>query len=71
MIIDGALAEIARLEAEISRLEDERKALWLDELKEKLNNLIKELEQCYRDFNAVESQIAPNEARVAGYEKEI
>ena len=71
VIIDGALAEIARLEDEIKRLEDERKALWLDELKDKLAALTIELEKCYQDFNAVESQIAPNEARVAGYEKEI
>lgn len=33
VIIDGALAEIARLEKEIKRLEDENRALWEDELK--------------------------------------
>ena len=43
----------------------------MDELKDKLADLIKELEKCYQDFNAVESQIAPNEARIAGFEKEI
>ena len=71
VIIDGALAEIARLEDEIDRLEDEKKALWLDELRSKLAKLVKELEACYQNFNAVESQIAPNEARVAGFQKEI
>ena len=69
IIIDGAFAEIKRLEAEISRLEDEKKALWLDEIKDNLDKFTKDLEKCYQEFNAIESQIAPNEARVAGYEK--
>ena len=71
VIIEGAEAEIARLEDEIDRLEDARKSLWLDELKDKLAKLVKDLEKCYQDMNAVESQIAPNEAKVAGLEKEI
>ena len=33
--------------------------------------MAKELERCYQEFNAIESQIAPNEARVAGFEREI
>ena len=71
IIIEGAKAEIKRLQGEIDDLEDKKKALWLDELKDKLNKLVQELLKCNQDFNAVESQIAPNEARVAGYEKEI
>ena len=33
--------------------------------------MISELQDSFREFNAIESQIAPNEARVAGYEREI
>ena len=71
VIIAGALEEIKRLEGEIERLEEERKALWLDELRDKLAKLVKELENVYNQFNAVEGEIAPKEAQVAGYEKEI
>jgi archaellum component FlaC len=71
IIIEGAEAEIKRLQGEISRLEDEKKALWLEEIRDNLAKLAKELEQCYQEFNAIEAQIAPNEARVAGFEKEI
>lgn len=41
MIIEGALAEIARLEGEIDRLQDEKKALWLDELRSRLEKLVR------------------------------
>lgn len=37
----------------------------------KLNDQIALLETVYAQFNQVESQIAPNEAKVAGYEKEL
>lgn len=68
VIIAGAIDEIKRLEGEIARLEDERKALWLDELRDKLAKLIRELEDVYNKFNFVEGEIAPKEAQVAGYE---
>ena len=71
VIIQGALEEIRRLEDEIKRLEEEKKALWLDELRDKLAKLVKELEEVYNRFNAVEAEIPPREAQVAGYEKEI
>ena len=71
VIIEGALDEIKRLEGEIARLEEERKALWLDELRDKLAKLVKELEDVYNRFNAVEAEIPPREAEIAGYEKEI
>ena len=71
VIIKGALEEIDRLEDEIKRLEGEKKALWLDELRDKLAKLVKELEDVYNRFNAVEAEIPPREAQVAGYEKEI
>ena len=69
VIIQGALAEIDRLEGEIDRLQDEKRSLWLDELHSRLAKLVAELEACYQEFNAIESQIAPNEARVAGFRK--
>ena len=71
VIIDAARAEIARLEAEIQRLEGQRASLWLDEMRDQLRDFIAQLEPLYKQFNEVESQIAPNEAKVAGYEKEI
>ena len=71
VIIERALEEIKRLEDENRRLEDEKKALWLDELRDKLARLVKELEDVYNRFNAVEAEIPPREAQVAGYEKEI
>lgn len=43
----------------------------LNLLRNKLDKLVKELEGTYQKFNAVESQIAPNEARIAGFESEI
>ena len=70
-IIDAARAEIARLEAEIARLEQEKTDLWLDEFRDRLAELVAELEPLYKQFNEVESQIAPNEARIAGFQKEI
>lgn len=71
VIIQGALDEIKRLEGEIDRLEREKKALWLDELRDKLAKLVKDLEDVYIRFNAVEAEIPPREAQVAGFEKEI
>ena len=71
VIIEGAKVEIARLNKLIAGLEDDIKNLWLDELNDKLAGLIKDLEGYYNQFNHVESQIAPNEAKVAGYQKEI
>ena len=69
IIIDSARAEIARLQAELQRLEDERKELWLDEFRDQLREYVAQLEPLYKQFNEVESQIAPNEARVAGFHK--
>ena len=71
IIIDGANQEIRRLESEIEKLQQAITDLWLDELKDKLADAISRLEDAYRQFNAVEGNIAPNEAKVAGYENEI
>ena len=40
-------------------------------MRAQLRDFIAQLEPLYQQFNEVESQIAPNEARVAGFEKEI
>lgn len=71
VIIDSAHAEIKRLEGEISRLNGEIKNLWLEELHKNLADAVNKLQELYSQFNAAESNIAPNEAKVAGYEKEI
>ena len=59
VIIDGANAEIARLEKEIARLEDAIKNLWLEELRDELAKAVKSLEDLYRRFNSIEREIAP------------
>ena len=71
IIIDGANQEIRRLQSEIEKLQQAITDLWLDELKDKLAAAVAKLEDAYRQFNAVEGNIAPNEAKVAGYENEI
>lgn len=50
-------------------MRDQITDLWLDELKDKLADLIAKLEDAYNQFNQVESQIAPKEAAVAGFER--
>ena len=68
IIIDSANQEIRRLQAEIDKLQQAIVDLWLDELQDNLANAVARLEDLYRQFNAVEGNIAPNEAKVAGYE---
>ena len=53
VIIDGANAEIARLEAEIARLNGEINSLWLDELRSNLADAVSKLQDLYNQFNAV------------------
>ena len=45
--------------------------MWLDELRDKLAKLVKDLEDVYNRFNAVEDEIPPRQAEVAGLNKEI
>ena len=68
-IIDGAKAEIARLQDEIARVQRDRDALGLPGLQTKVNDLVSKLQVLYNQINAVKAQIPPEEARVAGYEK--
>lgn len=70
-IIDGAKAEIARLQDEIARVQRDRDALGLPGLQTKVNDLVSKLQVLYNQINAVKAQIPPEEARVAGYEKQI
>lgn len=71
VIIQGAKDEIARLQREVSALQDSKKNLWLDELKQKLDDLVGMLEPLYKQYNQVQNQIAPEEAKIAGYRTEI
>lgn len=66
-IIDGAKAEIARLQDEIARVQKDRDALGIPDLQNKVNNLVNKLQILYNQINAVKAQIPPEEARVAGY----
>ena len=70
-IIDGAKAEIARLQAEIDRIQKDRDYLGLPDLQSRVNDLVNKLKSLYDQINAIKAQIPPEEARVAGYEKEI
>ncbi len=66
-IIDGAKAEIARLQGEIARVQKDRDALDLPGLQNKVNDLVAKLKVLYDQINATKAQIPPEEARVAGY----
>lgn len=69
-IIDGAKAEIARLKAEIVRTQGERDALKIPDIEARIADLVARLNNFYNQINAVKAQIPPEEARIAGYEKE-
>jgi predicted nucleic acid-binding Zn-ribbon protein len=70
-IIDGAKAEIARLQGEIARVQRDRDALGLPALQKSVNDFVNLLQPFYDKINAVKTQIPPEEARVAGFTKEI
>jgi predicted nucleic acid-binding Zn-ribbon protein len=70
-IIDGAKAEIARLQGEIARVQRDRDGLNLPGLQKTVNDLVSQLQPFYDRINAVKTQIPPEEARVAGFTKEI
>lgn len=70
-IIDGAKAEIARLQGEIDRIQKDRDALGIPSLETKVNDLISRLQVLYNQINAVKAQIPPEDARVQGFLKEI
>lgn len=70
-IIDGAKAEIARLQGEITRAQAERDALKIPDIEARIADLVARLNNFYNQINAVKAQIPPEEARIAGYEKEL
>ena len=70
-IIDGAKAEITRLQAEIVRVQRDRDGLHIPDIERKIADLVSRLEVLYNQINALKTQIPPEEARILGYEKEI
>ena len=68
-IIDGAKAEIARLQGEIARVQKARDDLRLPALLSKVNDLVAQLQVLFDKINAVKAQIPPEEARIAGFLK--
>jgi len=58
-IIDGAKAEIKRLEDEIARIQAERDALGIPDLEAKIADFINKLQNLYNQINAVKAQIPP------------
>lgn len=71
VIISGAQTEVGRLQAEINRLEGEITNLWIGEIQDQLRVTLTQLEDLYSRFNAVEREVAPKEAEVAGIKREI
>ena len=67
VVIDAATAEIARLQKENDSLNAAKNALGLEALKAQLANLRDQLNKIYQQYNQVNSQIPPNEAKIAGY----
>lgn len=66
-IIDGARAEIKRLEDEIARIQSERDALGIPDIEARINDIVLRLQNLYNQINAVKAQIPPEEARIVGY----
>lgn len=58
-IIDGAKAEIKRLQGEIDRVQKARDALGLPDLVKRVNDLVGQLQVFYDKINAVKAQIPP------------
>ena len=71
VIVNAARAEIERLQTELDAAESRKANLWLDEMNDQLRDFIAQLEPLYKQFNQVEEQIAPNEARIAGFNQDI
>ena len=66
VIIDGANAEIARLQNLINQANTARANLNLDQLKASLQDFVNKLTPLYAQLNDIGSQIPPNEARITG-----
>lgn len=70
-IISGAQSEVSRIQAEINRLNGSITDLWIPEIQDQLNAALADLENSYAKFNALEREIAPKDAQVAGFKSEI
>lgn len=71
IVVDGAVAEIARLQAQIDVNKTTIAGLKIDDLKNRLAGLVTQLEGVYVEYNKVEAQIPVLEAQVAGNDREI
>jgi len=70
-IINGARAEIARLQDEIARTQKERDALRIPDIEARIADLVSRLQVLYNQINTVKAQVPPEEARIVGFENEI
>jgi len=70
-IINGAKAEIARLQDEIARAQRDRDALKIPDIEARIADLVARLQNLYAQINTVKSQIPPEQARIVGFENEI
>lgn len=71
IVIDGANAEVIRLQGLINANNKDIDALGLADLNNKLNGLLTDLQTAYANYNKIDSQIPVLEAQVAGNTKEI
>lgn len=69
IVIDGANAEVLRLQALITANNADIDALGLVDLNTRLNGLLTDLQNAYADYNRIDSQIPVLEAQVAGNTK--
>lgn len=70
-IINGAKAEIARLQGEIARAQADRDALKIPDIEARIADLVARLQNLYNQINTVKAQIPPEQARIVGFENEI
>lgn len=71
VVIDGANAEITRLQAQIDDINKSVAGLGLDDLKNKLDGFLTQLQSAYVDYNRVQDQIPVLQAQVTGNSNEI
>lgn len=70
IVVEGAQAEIKRINNEIDRDRQSIAKLGLEELRNKLNTALIQLQDSYGKFNEVDTQIAPKQALIASLNKD-